>query len=88
VRAAGKAGVLKSAGVEVTRPGTLGGDLQRLDPLANEPQGLAKRTPEGPERAQFLDVLDDRSSGAVIELTRSRGGALEECARDLDDRLQ
>ena len=88
MRTAGVAGLLEAAGVEVAGTRTLGRDLQRLDALADEAQRLAERALERAERAQLLDVIDERGRGAVIELAGARGRALEELERDVDDGLQ
>ena len=53
MRAAGVAGLLKAAGVEVAGTRTLGRDLQRLDAFADEAQRLAERARERAERAQL-----------------------------------
>ena len=88
MRAAGVAGLLKTAGIEMARARALGRDLQRLDALADEAQRLGQRARERSERAQLADIVDERRGGAMIELAAARGRAFEELERGRNDGLQ
>ena len=51
------------------------------DALADEAQRLAERAREGAERAQLVDVIDQRRRGAVIELAVPCGRVFDERQR-------
>jgi hypothetical protein len=61
----------KARHVEMSWTRTLGGHLQALHTLADEPQRLTERARKGAERAELVDVTDQRRRGAAVELTVS-----------------
>ena len=67
--------------MEVAGPGAIGADVHALDPLPEESQGLAERTAERAERAQFADGLRERRGGHRVQRAGARGVAIDERAR-------
>ena len=77
VRTAGIAGLGEGAGVEMSGARTLGGDVQRLHPLADEAQRLCQPAGERAERAQLAKVILQRCRGPMVQRVAASGVVVE-----------
>jgi hypothetical protein len=88
MRTASVAGVCQRAGVDVTGPWTLGGDMQRLHAFADEAQRPRQRTREGCESAQLSNTIDKRRCRSMVKGALPCRRVLDKPASGFDDGLQ
>ena len=72
----------------MARPWAFRGDRERLHALSHEAQRFGERTREVAQRAQFANVLYERTAGSMIQRATARRAMLEERQYAVYDCLQ